>query len=70
MSPLQNKIARHQTRSLNVRNVESAFMHHAPNLEMVNSQNWNRTMDLGIMQTAKLWSMQLCCTEQSQGSSM
>ena len=29
-------------------------MHHAPDLEMMNSQNWNQTMDLGIVQTAKL----------------
>ena len=34
--------------------VKSAFMHHAPDLEMMNSQNWNQTMDLGIVQTAKL----------------
>ena len=27
---------------------------HAPNLEMMKSQNWNQTMDLGIVQTAKL----------------
>ena len=37
-----------------MRTVKNAFMHHAPNLEMVNSQNWNQTMDLGIVQTAKL----------------
>ena len=49
MSPLQN-----QARSLNVRTVKSAFMHHAPNLEMMNCRNWNQTMDLGIVQTAKL----------------
>ena len=54
MSPLKKNIARHQKRSLNVRTVKSAFMHHAPNLEMINSQNWNQTMDLGIVQTAKL----------------
>ena len=52
MSPFAKNIARHQTRSLNVRTVKSAFMHHAPNVKMMNS--WNQTMDLGIVQTAKL----------------
>ena len=33
---------------------EKRFMHHAPNLGMMNFQNWNQTMDLGIVQTAKL----------------
>ena len=53
MSPLQKKIARHQTKSLNVRTVKSPFMHHAPNL-MMNSQNWNQTVDLDIVQKPKL----------------
>ena len=50
MSPLQKNIARHHTKSLNVRTVKSAFMHHAQNLEM-NFQNWNQTMDLGTVLT-------------------
>ena len=33
---------------------EKCFHDHAPNLEMMNSQNWNQAMDLGFVQTAKL----------------
>ena len=51
---ISKHIARYQAMLLNERTVKSAFMHHAPNLEMMNSQNWNQTMDLGIEQTAKL----------------
>ena len=29
-------------------------MHHAPNLETMNCENWYQEMDLGIAQTAKL----------------